>query len=123
MSQKSTGTNLLRQIREIVPPLQVIEGLPAEQFTIMDKCNRFNQLRELLDNTPDEVFSDEQRDRLAVQIQTWVENYDPKLLVNVSTGALQDELHRRQQDASCQQGEPCGDPERCPDPEGCGQER
>lgn len=41
-------------------------------------------------------FTDQQRERLAAQVQTWIENHDPKLLANVSTGALRDELHRRQ---------------------------
>lgn len=70
-------------------------------------------------NTGHEL-TDAQRESLARNIQTWVENYDPKLLSNVSTGALQDELYRRQEAASCQQGEPCVDPVSCPDPEGCG---
>lgn len=44
-------------------------------------------------------FTDEQRRRLSVEIQTWAENLNPALLSNVSTGALQDELHRRVQKA------------------------
>lgn len=66
------------------------------------------------DPTHNTGLKDEQRDRLAVQIQTWVENYDPKLLVNVSTGALQDELHRRRQ--AIENGCPHGsDSDDCPD--------
>lgn len=43
-----------------------------------------------------ELLNTVQRDKLAHQIQHWVENYDPKLLENVSLAALQDELQRRQ---------------------------
>lgn len=39
---------LIAEIERIVPPLQIIEGMEAEQFTMIEKIQRFNQLRELL---------------------------------------------------------------------------
>lgn len=44
----SIHRELIRKIQEIVPPYQIIDGMEAEQFTMIEKIQRFNQLRELL---------------------------------------------------------------------------
>lgn len=76
----------------------------------LDLCNYLQWSMMQLDGSPElapdeshnsglkgEPLTTVQRDKLVHQIQHWVENYDPKLLANVSLAALQDELHRRQQ--------------------------